>query len=199
MGNLYEATVARIEHDHAVAHVVHVQKKYNESSLRVTLAIGMLKNPSRMEYAIEKCTELGVAAFVPLQASRVIPHTVKLNRWNNIVLAAMKQSCRTILPSISSIRSLEAVLDESSLFEIKIIAHETQDNSTTIFSVMCDNPGSSSVIVCIGPEGGFTEEEVQQAQGAGFVLVSLGQRRLRGETAAVVAASLLLSTSLIKN
>ncbi len=194
-GNLYRTTIAQIENDFAVARIVDVQKNYHESSLRLTLAIGLLKNPSRMELAVEKCTEIGVETFIPLHTSRVISHKVKINRWNNIVLAAMKQSCRTILPSVSLIQQFETMLAASSHFGVKLIAYEAVENSTNILSVMNKNAGASSAIVCIGPEGGFTEEEVRQAMAAGFVPVSLGQRRLRSETAAVVAASLILSST----
>jgi 16S rRNA (uracil1498-N3)-methyltransferase len=194
-GNLYTTTIARIERDSVVANVVTVRKNFNESALRVTLAIGMFKNPSRIECAIEKCTELGVAAFIPLDTERVIPHSAKVARWEKIVLAAMKQSCRTILPDILPIQSFEEVLAEAARFEVKLIAHEAEELSMTIPAVMRTRPGISSVIVCIGPEGGFTDEEVQQAKIAGFISVSLGQRRLRGETAAIAAANLIISES----
>lgn len=194
VGNLYNTTIARIESSCVEAQIVGIQKNVNEPSLRVTLAIGMLKNPSRIEFAIEKCTELGVAAFIPLQTSRAIPHSVKINRWHNIVLAAMKQSCRTILPSILSLQDFDKVLAGAAHFDIKLIAHEAGEISATIPTVMNDNQGSTSAIICIGPEGGFTEEEVREADDAGFTAVSLGRRRLRGETAAVSAASLLLSS-----
>jgi 16S rRNA (uracil1498-N3)-methyltransferase len=194
-GNLFRTTITRIERDCVVANIAEIQKNYHESSLRLTLALGMLKNPSRMECAIEKCTELGVAAFIPLQTARVIPHSVKINRWNKIVLAAMKQSCRTILPDISPIQSFGEVLAAASHFELRLIAHEAEELSATIPSIMHDKAGMTSAIMCIGPEGGFTDEEVQQAKAAGFISVSLGQRRLRGETAAIAAVNLILSGS----
>ena len=191
-GNLYTTTIARIERESVLANVVTVQEHYNESPLRVTLAVGMLKNPSRIEFAIEKCTELGVAAFIPLRTTRVIPRSAKIDRWEKIVLAAMKQSCRTILPDISPIQTFEETLASAARFEVKLIAHEVEELSTTIPSVMRDTSGCLSAIICIGPEGGFTDEEVGQAKAAGFISVSLGPRRLRGETAAIAAASQLL-------
>jgi 16S rRNA (uracil1498-N3)-methyltransferase len=192
-GNLFRAAIARIERDYVVGNVVEIKKNYNETSLRLTLALGMLKNPSRMECAIEKCTELGIAAFIPLQTTRVIPHSAKINRWKKIVLAAMKQSCRTILPDISPIQSFEEVVAAASRFELKLIAHEAEAFSITIPTIMKDKFGTASAIICIGPEGGFTDEEVQQAKSAGFISVSLGRRRLRGETAAIAAVSLILT------
>jgi 16S rRNA (uracil1498-N3)-methyltransferase len=192
-GILYITTIASIERNSIFAKVVKIQKYHNESSLRVTMAIGMLKNPSRIEFAVEKCTELGIAAFIPLHTTRVITRSAKIDRWKKIVLAAMKQSCRTMLPDISPIRNFEEMLAETSRFDMKLIAHETGEISTTIPTVMHVRPEISSAIVCIGPEGGFTDEEIQQAKTAGFVIVSLGQRRLRTETAAIAAASVMLT------
>jgi 16S rRNA (uracil1498-N3)-methyltransferase len=194
-GSLFRTEISRIERDRVVGNIVEIMKNYNEAAPRLTLALGMVKNPSRMECAIEKCTELGVAGFIPLRTTRVIAHSAKITRWEKIVLAAMKQSCRTILPDISQIQSFREMLSASSHFEMKLIAHETEELSTTIPSVMRDKAGLTSAVICIGPEGGFTDEELQQARAAGFISVSLGRRRLRSETAAIAAVNLIISES----
>jgi 16S rRNA (uracil1498-N3)-methyltransferase len=165
-------------------------KNHNEPDQHVSIAVGLLKNPSRYDFLVEKVTELGVKEIIPLTTSRTISFHAKTERWQKLALAAVKQSCRSYLPRISDTINLEELLNKSQNFDRKIIFHEKADH---LFSKEKDgNDMKRSTLILIGPEGGFSDEEVELCVKSGFNLYSLGERRLRTETAAIVAASLVL-------
>jgi 16S rRNA (uracil1498-N3)-methyltransferase len=140
----------------------------------------VLKNPSRFDYLVEKTVELGVSKIVPLLTERSIRKGTKVDRWQSIALAAMKQCGRCILPSITQPAPFDAFLLSVPADAVKLIPHEKADAGEFHVS-------GHDVVMCIGPEGGFSDSEVQRAVKAGFKPVTLGPRRLRAETAAVVA------------
>jgi 16S rRNA (uracil1498-N3)-methyltransferase len=169
-----------------------MHRKYHEPSLDVTLAVSLLKNPARFDYLVEKATELGVRTIIPLLNERTIPQHEKHDRFEKIALAAMKQCGRSWLPRIQPLQKYETVVSNSSHWPLKFIPHEKTDSLQSISSEMKNHDDAHSVLITIGPEGGFSEEEVALAEHNGFKLISLGSRRLRTETAAVVAMAELL-------
>jgi 16S rRNA (uracil1498-N3)-methyltransferase len=161
----------------------------NESLLDVTLAVGVVKNPSRMDWLIEKCTELGIRKFIPIRSERSVHYTAKVDRWSALALAAMKQSLRCWLPQIADVTDFTSLLAENTPYDLKVILHEATDPAKHLQHIAAQKPGARSVLLLIGPEGGFSEEEVASAEQVGLLAASLGARRLRTETAAVVASS----------
>jgi 16S rRNA (uracil1498-N3)-methyltransferase len=185
----YEAIISA-HHDVVIeCDILSVHEHLNEPEIHVTIAVAALKHPARMDWLVEKGTEIGVRRFIPVTTQRTIPHSSKENRWRNIAVAAMKQSCRSFLPDIFPLTDFETVLRHATPYDLKIIPYERTDEALFIDEVMRHRRRPTSVIILIGPEGGFTEEEVRLADLAGFVQVSLGKRRLRTETAAIVAAA----------
>jgi 16S rRNA (uracil1498-N3)-methyltransferase len=186
-GMAYDAVITGIEGRRALCRVEGRHPLLHEPRIRVTLAAGLLKNPSRFDTLVEKGTELGVVRFVPLLTERTIPRHARTDRWRKIALSAMKQAGRCVLPEVAEpvpyaeyVRSLPPGI-------VGILPHEQTGGPV----LRGPSPGVE-VRICIGPEGGFTDQEVARAVSAGFRPVSLGPRRLRAETAAVLAVGLLL-------
>jgi 16S rRNA (uracil1498-N3)-methyltransferase len=158
---------------------------------KVTIAISPLKNASRFEWFLEKATEMGVSGIIPLLADRTERQHNRPDRWQNILVSALLQSQQTWLPDLAEpmpftrlIASVEA--------DQRLIAHcleAPRPTGSLADRVRTQRPASS--LILIGPEGDFSQKEVEQALAEGFIPVTLGKNRLRTETAGVVAATLL--------
>jgi 16S rRNA (uracil1498-N3)-methyltransferase len=146
-----------------------------------------LKNPSRFEFALEKSVEIGVNEITPLITEHVInKETEKTGRWQSIALSAMKQSQRCYLPKINKpVNFNEAIKIHGEI--CKIIAHERTDKKYKFISET-----GNDISLFIGPEGGFTDDEIDEAKMNDFKILNLGKRKLRSETAALVGLSKLL-------
>jgi 16S rRNA (uracil1498-N3)-methyltransferase len=190
--HMYEAFIAEIGKKDTHCRIGAVHTKYNEPSLNVALAVSLLKNPARFDSVVEKATELGVRHIIPMRCERTVPHREKRDRLEKIAVAAVKQCGRSWLPRISSVTKLNEVLAASGGYGLRIITHEKADLDQTVEHVLGQHPQQNSILILIGPEGGFSDEEVKAAKDAGFVAVTLGSRRLRTETAALAAATLVV-------
>ena len=188
-GTAYTATITSISRQRTLCRISARHDGFNEPAQHVRLAVGLTKNPGRFDYLVEKTTEIGVSSIVPLVSERTIRQAPRTERWRSIALAAMKQSLRSRLPQIEEPTTLARLLAEPGPSG-GVILHEQSDAAH--LASLCSRLGERPTII-VGPEGGFTEEELRQAVGAGWFQASLGARRLRTETAAVVAAALLLS------
>jgi 16S rRNA (uracil1498-N3)-methyltransferase len=188
---MYETVISAIEKDSARCDILAMHRKYHESPLEVTLAVSLLKNPARFDFLIEKATEMGVRSIIPLLCGRTIPQHEKHDRLEKMALAAMKQCGRCWLPKIHSLQSFETLANNSQHWPLKLIPHEKTDFTQTIIAELKRHEDIHSLLVSIGPEGGFADEEVDLALHNGFKLVSLGPRRLRTETAALTALAQL--------
>jgi 16S rRNA (uracil1498-N3)-methyltransferase len=163
---------------------------------------------NRFDWVIEKATEIGVSAFIPLicERSEVNPRPGKNERWHRLALAAMKQSCRSICPAISEPVTFGALCRRASTlpaafaagqsgrlreFDFVLFAHEGAGDPLPQLANRSPKPRIGLVI--IGPEGGFTDAEIKIAHDAGITFFGLGPRRLRAETAGLVAAMKILS------
>lgn len=187
-GMAYVTEVTSIHRHNAVCSIKSTHPNLHEPSRRVTLAVGVLKNPSRFETMVEKCTELGVRKIIPMITTRTVQRHARVERWQSIALAAMKQCGRCVLPAIVPLMTFDEVV--SGAKGGKVMFHE---QATVLFDPSAVDPGLSECTICIGPEGGFTEGEVASAAEHGWSVVSVGDRRLRSETAAIVAAARLLT------
>ena len=185
----YEAVIRSIHPQSVECEILSVHERLNEPEIEVSLAVAVLKNPSRMEWLIEKGTELGIRRFIPVATSRSVAQSSKENRWKKIALSAMKQSGRCYLPQIYPLTEMDSVISHASVFDLKVIPYENTDEALFIAEALRHRQKPTSALIVIGPEGGFTEEEIHAAERGGFVQVSLGKRRLRTETAALVASA----------
>lgn len=189
-GRAYEVIIKEVSRRTARCSITARRERLHEPGIAVTLAVALLKNAARFDVLVEKATEIGVVAIVPLLTKRTIPEHPKTERWQKLALAAMKQSGRCVLPRVHEPVSLTDFVHTSPANCLKVIPHE-QETARTISSLLTSY-SSASVVICIGPEGGFTDEEIAVAAGAGFHTVSLGPRRLRTETAAIVASAAII-------
>ncbi len=197
-GTVYECQIQEVVKDRLKARIIKKRRNLGEPIFRLTLAVAVLKG-GRFDFVVEKGTEIGVSRFVPVLSSRVIgsEHSDKPRRWQRIALAAMKQSGRSCLPGLELPVLFERVCENASDYDLKLIAHEKYhgQNLNTIFKNIVqkrDLDFMKSGILLIGPEGGFTDEEVDFAAECGFTAFTLGSRRLRSETAALIGAALIL-------
>ena len=186
VGNIYAAAIEQIGHETVTCRVE--SKDHQERPLRVVLGVGLLKNPSRFDFLVEKATELGVAEIVPLTSERTVATRGKADHWSNIALAAMKQSGRAFLPLVAPVTPFKEFVGLHSADEIAVIAHEKAD-APSINEVL-HGIRPTAVRICVGPEGGFSDGEVATADQAGWKRISLGKYRLRAETAAIAAVAM---------
>ena len=160
----------------------------------LTLLLAIFKF-DRMEWAIEKCTELGVTRIVPVIARRTDAHLVpaapkRVERWRRIALQASEQSRRTTPPEISAPLKLQEAASFSGGLRIVLAESEKQ---TQLADVLATHSPEGETILAIGPEGGWTDEELQIFQKAGWISASLGSTILRAETAAIAATAITMS------
>jgi len=162
------------------------------ASVQLTLSLSIFKF-DRMEWAIEKCTELGVARIIPLIARRTDAHLAsasqkRVERWRRIALQASEQSRRAAAPDISEPVKLRDLLATSA--KTKLLLSEAEDDCY-LHDIRADAAGEVSL--AIGPEGGWTEDELQQFRAHHWIPVSLGPTILRAETAAIAATAIAMS------
>lgn len=188
-GTAYDVHLVEVARRYAKGSVSATHRNHNEPPFNLTIAVGILKNPSRFDFLVEKVTELGARTIIPLLTKRTIPSHAKVDRWRKLALAAMKQCNRSVLPSVRDVLPLGELPDDPDA--VKLIAHESADPGATLPSMIRGKP--SAVTIVIGPEGGFDDEEIAHLSALGYRPFSLGERRLRTETAAVVAAAMAVS------
>ncbi len=154
----------------------------------IILAIAPPKNPSRLEWLLEKATEIGVDRIVPITTMRGERPRIKLDRAERIIHAACKQSKRAFIPKVEAMMTFSDFLKEK--FDFGFIAHCLDDGSKLSLREAWSSISVGSKAVLIGPEGDFHPEEVQAALNAGYQSIDLGPNRLRTETAALYAITL---------
>jgi 16S rRNA (uracil1498-N3)-methyltransferase len=154
-----------------------------------------LPEKERMELIIQKATELGVSCICPFKSrhstsleEREVTQP-KAHRWQQIALKAAKQSRRASLPLVAPYCSFAQALDLARPLELKIMLWEKEERR--LASLIRNMPAPKGIALMVGPEGGWAEEEVQQARAAGFATAGLGGRILRTETAAIAACAIL--------
>lgn len=164
---------------------------------RLVLAVAPTKNMDRMEWLVEKGTEVGMDGFVPLLCRYSERKEIKRERLEKTAVSAMKQSLKASMPEIREITPFARFVEEYKGFPGKFIAHCVDDGSRRLLSREY-RPGDDTVVL-IGPEGDFSPEEITMALDAGFVAVSLGDARLRTETAALTALETFHIVGQLKN
>jgi 16S rRNA (uracil1498-N3)-methyltransferase len=181
-GREYPAQVREVSRRGVVLEVRTVEAPARERSQRLEIAAPLPKG-DRAQFLIEKLTELGAATFTPLQTARSVvhPREAKLDRLQRHVIEASKQCGRNVLMEIGPLTEWTEFLRRGGLPGRKVLAHP--GGTATAEPEACD------AVAAVGPEGGFTDEEVDQARAAGWQVVGLGPRILRVETAAMVLAA----------
>jgi 16S rRNA (uracil1498-N3)-methyltransferase len=166
------------------------------SEREIAIAISPLKNASRFEWFLEKAAEIGVRVIVPLLAERTERQHHRPDRWKNILISALLQSQQSwmteLAPSMSFAELMTGIKSKNARADRRLIAHclEAPRPTESLAGLVHTQPARSTLIL-IGPEGDFSQKEVELALAEEFIPVTLGENRLRTETAGVVAASLL--------
>jgi 16S rRNA (uracil1498-N3)-methyltransferase len=184
-GREYQARITAVQRRSVELDVLGSTAPNRELPVRLTVAAPLPKG-DRTQFLIEKLTELGVTAYVPLRTRRSVIHpplgrSEKLLRY---VIEASKQCGRNVLMQVEELCSWEDFLRRDNLGTSKLLAHPTGEP-------LPQTPGVQDTALAFGPEGGFLEEELEPARRAGWLVVSLGPRVLRVETAALALAAII--------
>jgi 16S rRNA (uracil1498-N3)-methyltransferase len=185
-GTVAECTIHIVERHKCSVSVGKVSVTERKGNL-LHLCVAFTKNNSRNEWLLEKATELGVSSIIPVTTMRSEKAHVRHDRWQKILQSAILQSQQAYLPDLAEISPLQSVLKKYKDVPQKLVAHcipgsEKQPLSKTL------KPNGDTILL-IGPEGDFTQEEVNLCIENGFTPVSLVTQRLRTETAAIAAAA----------
>lgn len=185
----YVAVITSLERREISVKIISRIENFTEAELSITLLISLIAN-DKFELVIQKATELGVQKIIPIitertQRIKFDRKAGKLEHWRKIIIAASEQCGKARLTMISEIKEFATVISENrSELNYILSPHHVMDNYSQV-----DNPLSVSLLV--GPEGGFTEDEIKQANLAGFQSLNFGKRILRAETAALAGVSFL--------
>lgn len=185
-GHAFTCRLMEAHHKHALVQVVEKRVRPLPWSYELTLAVAPTKHLDRMEWLMEKLTEVGVNRFVPALCERSERRELKTERLEKIAVSAMKQSLKAVLPEVAPMTPIRRIIEDCTA-EQRFICY-CDDNIERRSLARVITPGCATTIL-IGPEGDFTPGEVELALSRGFRPVTLGSNRLRTETAALYAAS----------
>ncbi len=161
------------------------QERQEKPAYKIDIAIAPTKNIARTEWFVEKCVELGVNGIHFVLCSHSERKSINMDRVERKTVAAMKQSLKAWKPSLNYLVPFDRFITGITSHQ-KFIAHVDNDNPATLLKSV---KSGSSVMVLIGPEGDFSNEEIEKSISEGFKKVSLGANRLRTETAGIVACN----------
>lgn len=188
-GAEYVARIERLGRDQGRARILARTAPGRESSLRVTLAQA-ISRAERFALVLEKAVELGVSGIIPVHSRRTLPGAgAAPARWQRVVESAAAQSGRTVLPALHASRPFSDVVAERGAFDLGILLYEGAGDG--LRGHLEGRPAPATVLLAVGPEGGWSEREVDAARGAGFLVARIGPRILRTETAAIAAVAVL--------
>lgn len=191
-GGFYHTQIVDTHPKKCVVEVLDLQLNYGARPYRLHMAISPLKFADRFEWFLEKATEIGIDEITPIITKRSEKKELKLDRANKIIESAMKQSVKAYHPIINEAISFSDFLKNDFSNTINMIAHCLEDEKKSIFEMKSQ---VANYLILIGPEGDFTEEEIQLAKSKKFEAVTLGKERLRTETAAISACVMFSAMS----
>ncbi len=195
-GTDYHCIIDEINKEVIIAKVISKAPSDSEPKTRLILFQSLIKG-DKIEWVIQKATELGVDKIVPMQTTYCVSKTdkskktdAKISRWNKIANSAAKQSGRGIVPEVAMPVTFSQALNLCSDMDLALMAYE-KENQRNLKSHIKGYEGKT-IGILIGPEGGFSKEEVMQADKAGIGAITLGPRILRSETASIALLSNIL-------
>lgn len=211
-GLKYKVLIQDLGKDYVKGKILLKKRRENEPVAHLTLAQAICKGV-RMDFLIEKTTEIGVSTIIPILTQKTVVKIGKIDekngsisptvkrkteRWRRLAIASMKQSLRSVLPNIQNPTRFDDLLPKIKTFDLSLIASLEKGSKglreCDEFKNRLRNRKDSlrKVLIMVGPEAGFTENELSKAKACGAIPVTLGLRRLRTETAGIVFSSLVL-------
>ncbi|WP_416149310.1 16S rRNA (uracil(1498)-N(3))-methyltransferase [Salipaludibacillus sp. HK11] len=190
-GSCYRCEISEVSSDIVKADIIEQIEKNVELPIDVSIAHGLPKG-DKLELVIQKGTELGAIKFIPFQAERSIVKwdekkaEKKIERWNKISKEASEQSHRQYVPQVETVQKLKQLLRHFHLYSYVILANEEQaknDEKSQFHHTLSQMKRGDSLLLVVGPEGGFSDREVEIMINAGAISCALGPRILRSETA----------------
>ncbi len=194
-GHQYEVRLEDLDATQCIGEIVQTLKIETEPEIRLHLIIAMTQR-EKFEWILQKSCEIGVYKITPTISNRSIQISVsdfrkKKERWVRILKEAAEQSRRGMIPVLNAPVEIQAAFHDPA--PIRLMAWENEQNIR--LNDIFENQNFSEISLLIGPEGGFSEQEVQSAKSLGWIPFSLGKRILRMETAVIVASALILHQS----
>jgi len=193
-GREYAGIIRSVNKKSVVIDIVRTIEPAAKTGVKITL-IQAIPKKAKMDYIVEKATELGVSAVIPVFTQRTIPDwddekkASCAKRWRKIAMEASKQSSRTEIPAVSAIKEFSVSIKDAGGNDLALIA-TLAEGVVGLRDAIEDFKGRT-IAVAIGPEGDFTPEEVKEAMAAGFKPVSLGSRVLKSDTAGLAVLAIL--------
>lgn len=184
LGNIYETEIIDDNHKKCCVKIINIINNVGLTDYKIHIAIAPPKNLNRFEWFLEKATEIGIDEITPIITKHSEKINLKTERFNKIVVSAMKQSNRAYLPILNEQIDLNKLFKTLNSGYKLYIAH-CEDNIKQNLKFVYKK--GENALVLIGPEGDFSAEEIKKSLELGFIPVSLGKSRLRTETAALVA------------
>lgn len=195
-GTDYEGKISEISKEQVSVQILEKHDSETEIKQHITLFMALPKG-DKMEFIIQKATELGVSSIIPFLSKNCVSRPgqtdKKVLRWQKIATEAAKQCGRGKIPVVSDVLTVGEVAKRANDFGTKLFFYE-KENQNGLKTVL-EQGLSDTIAIVIGAEGGFTEKEAEDFQSNGFVSVSLGKRILRCETAPITALSAILYQS----
>lgn len=196
-GGFYDAQIGDANPKRVMLNILAVREQYQQRNYRLHIAIAPTKNMDRLEWFVEKATEIGIDEITPLICDRSERKEVKVERLEKVAVAAMKQSLKAYLPRINEAVRFSAFIKGMPVGTANVAGAAQPASGTKRFIAHCDEGEKAflsasvelgdSVLILIGPEGDFSPGEIFEAVNANFTAISLGESRLRTETAALAA------------
>ena len=190
-------TLEEFQGDTAVAKITEENFQNTELPIKIYLFEGLPKS-DKMELIIQKCVELGVHTVIPTEMSRCVvklddkKKKSKQTRWQTISESAAKQSKRNFIPGIGNVLTYKQALEKAKNLDLFLVPYESKNGMADTKEALEKISSGMSVGIFIGPEGGFDESEIESAVSCGGNIVSLGQRILRTETAAMTSVAMCM-------
>jgi 16S rRNA (uracil1498-N3)-methyltransferase len=189
-GNWYEGVISETGKRHFVAEIQNIVAGAGKRDFYLHLAIAPPKNMDRFEWFLEKATEIGVDEITPLTCEHSERSKIRMDRLEKILLSAMKQSLRAYLPKLNELTDFVPFIEDhfNEKNSLRFVAH-CREQDLPLLKDNCQP--AKNVCLLIGPEGDFSTMEIDLANQQGFKSISLGNARLRTETAGIVACHIV--------
>ena len=184
--------ICNIDSFNPVTCIIKEELEENHEMNKKVIIVQSLVNEQKMDFILQKCTELGMFSFIPYKAVNSIikdngKMDKKIDRWQRIVKEASEQSKRNIIPEVLKVMDINELIDYKA--DLKLICSTISDNK--LKNVIKEHHNYDTIMLVIGPEGGFDPKEEEKFINNGFIPISLGDRILRTETASLCALSVL--------